>query len=300
MLRALKRCARYIIPSKANRYRPALLSARSLGLVLALIVLLELGILAQDAFPGRGERSLGSVLPGALAAFSNDARAERGLPSLALSERLSSAALAKAEDMARRGYFSHETPEGAEPWIFLERAGYDYTYAGENLAVNFSDSEEVTEAWLASPTHRANLLGANFSEVGFGIATGTYQGREAVFVVQFLATPASAASLPAAVSPKLSVESPREAEGAGEVKAYAVSPLDPPLRGAAFLLLALVVALFAVAMAIKLRARSAEPWSNGLLVASALAGLILLQGDFFPRGVFLPETAASVHRSLSR
>jgi len=59
-------------------------------------------------------------------------------------------------------------------------------------------------------------------------------------------------------------------------------------------------ALFALAMIIKLRAQQKEVWSNGLLVVSALAGLILLQGGLFPSQVFLPESAASVSLSLPR
>jgi len=95
------------------------------------------------------------------------------------------AAQMKAEDMAKRGYFSHEGPLGESPWSWLDKVGYSYVYAGENLAVNFSDSVEVHKAWLNSPKHRDNILGRNFSEVGVGTATGEFEGRQSIFVVQF-------------------------------------------------------------------------------------------------------------------
>ena len=96
----------------------------------------------------------------------------------------------KADDMASKGYFSHTGPDGSAPWKWFQAAGYRYEYAGENLAVNFNESEDVVDAWLKSPTHRANIMKANFTEVGIGVATGTYKGKEATFVVQFFGKPA--------------------------------------------------------------------------------------------------------------
>jgi len=48
----------------------------------------------------------------------------------------------------------------------------DFTYAGENLAVDFSDSQDVTTAWLNSPEHRANIMDTHFTQFGIAIATG--------------------------------------------------------------------------------------------------------------------------------
>ena len=95
----------------------------------------------------------------------------------------------KARDMAEKGYFAHTSPDGKNPWYWLEQAGYKYQYAGENLAVNFNDSKDVTEAWMQSPTHRANIVKNKYTEVGTGVATGIYEGRKAVFAVQLYANP---------------------------------------------------------------------------------------------------------------
>lgn len=96
----------------------------------------------------------------------------------------------KAQDMATKGYFAHTSPEGKKtPWYWLKQVGYQYQYAGENLAINFTDSKDVTNAWMNSPTHKANIVKDKYTEVGTGIATGLYEGRETVFVAQVYANP---------------------------------------------------------------------------------------------------------------
>ena len=130
-----------------------------------------------------------AVLQSDLIAFTNIERAHSELNSLQESAVLDRAAQAKANDMAAKGYFSHTGPNGEEPWRWLVEAGYDYRYAGENLAVRFSDSKEVVDAWMASPTHKANIVKSQYTEIGIGVADGTYQGQPVTFVVQFFGTP---------------------------------------------------------------------------------------------------------------
>ncbi|MBI3638379.1 CAP domain-containing protein, partial [Candidatus Wolfebacteria bacterium] len=62
-------------------------------------------------------------------------------------------------------------------------------YAGENLAVNFFDSEDAVNAWMKSITHRENILNTNFKEIGIGVAKGNYNGKESIFVVQLFGSP---------------------------------------------------------------------------------------------------------------
>ena len=69
--------------------------------------------------------------------------------------------------------------------------GYPFKYAGENLAINFQDSKEVSDAWLASPEHKANILNPKFTEIGIATAQGMYSGKNATFVVQLFGTPAN-------------------------------------------------------------------------------------------------------------
>lgn len=158
---------------------------------LALAVLVEAFLLlGGPAFLQKGG-GLASVLPGVVALLTNEARTGESLNPLSENALLQKGAQLKANDMAAKGYFSHTGPDGAQPWKWFAQAGYRYEYAGENLAVNFDESEDVVNAWLKSPTHRANILKHNFTEIGVGVATGTYKGKEAVFVVQFFGKPST-------------------------------------------------------------------------------------------------------------
>lgn len=116
--------------------------------------------------------------------------ARGGLGALRTDRFLQNAAQRKAEDMARRGYFAHMDADGKTPWRWAEEEGYAYTGLGENLAVNFDTAEEVIREWLASPSHRANLLNGRYTETGIGIAVGEYAGsHDAVYVVEFYGQP---------------------------------------------------------------------------------------------------------------
>jgi uncharacterized protein YkwD len=108
----------------------------------------------------------------------NQERAGGGQDSLELDRKLTTAAQLKAEDMAARDYWSHDTPGGKKPWFFINKAGYDYAKVAENLAYGFDSSDSTISGWMNSPTHKANLLDSSLSEVGFGIAnTPNYQNK---------------------------------------------------------------------------------------------------------------------------
>lgn len=120
----------------------------------------------------------------------NQSRSRNGLVPLKMNEALTAAAQAKAADMATKGYWSHIAPDGTTPWKFLEKAGYHYQTAGENLAYGFVSSDEVVSAWMSSEAHRANILG-QYSEVGFGIQHAPdFQGGDNLVVVAFYGKPA--------------------------------------------------------------------------------------------------------------
>jgi hypothetical protein len=136
-----------------------------------------------------------NVLPAIVVERTNDERLAQATVPLLRSARLDEAATRKAEHMASEGYFAHFSPEGISPWYWFEEVGYVYAHAGENLAVHFSDSGEVVKAWMDSPSHRANIVNANYREIGVGTARGVYEGFDTVFVVQLFGTPARAGEL---------------------------------------------------------------------------------------------------------
>lgn len=125
----------------------------------------------------------GNISTSSISARINDDRTIAGLSSLQVNTALSRAAQMKAEDMAAKGYFAHNSPEGITPWYWFDKVGYEYEEAGENLALRFSSTENLVHAWMHSPSHRANILNENFREVGIGIAQGMRQGTSTVFVV---------------------------------------------------------------------------------------------------------------------
>lgn len=114
----------------------------------------------------------------------NEQRARHGNGSLKLNGNLSAAAQAKANDMASRNYWSHNTPEGNEPWIFIADAGYSYKKAGENLAYGFTNSGATISGWMNSPSHKANMLDGDYQEVGFGYANSSdFQSKGEVTII---------------------------------------------------------------------------------------------------------------------
>lgn len=131
-----------------------------------------------------------AVISSVLVELTNTERSAQGLGTLTVNPVLTAVAEAKAADMAAKGYFAHTSPEGLTPWHWFKEKNYKFLYAGENLAVDFTESSDVERAWMNSPTHRANVVGTQFTEIGIATAQGTYQGRPTTFVVQVFGTPA--------------------------------------------------------------------------------------------------------------
>lgn len=129
------------------------------------------------------------VAPWTLATLTNQTRLTQNLETLKINPLLNYAAQLKAEHMARLGYFAHTSPEGVTPWHWFRQAGYNYEFAGENLAVSFIDPQAIEQAWISSPSHRANLVDRNYTEMGTGVAEGYYKGKKVLFVAQVYANP---------------------------------------------------------------------------------------------------------------
>ncbi len=180
---------RFLVPSEKNGYRPTSLENTAAGIMLVLIVLTFTIANLQSILLISSDWFASSILPAALVDLTNVSRSDNELPDLTRSPLLDEAARQKAEDMAQEGYFSHDSPEGVTPWYWFKKVGYQYAYAGENLAVHFSDSEDVVNAWMDSPGHRANILNNHYTEIGIGTAKGTYKGTPTVFVVQLFGAP---------------------------------------------------------------------------------------------------------------
>jgi len=201
-----KHLKNYFIPSEENNHKPHSLQKQSVMAILGFVFLIEFAFLASLFSPIAGtlKNNLAAVLPSVLVMATNEERKEIAAPALQSNTLLKDAAQLKADDMARRSFFSHVNPDGKQPWYYIDLAGYKYEAAGENLAVDFVDSDDVHEAWMNSPTHKANIIQPKFSEIGIATSRGKYEGKGVVFVVQFFAKPKYVApqSAPAFVTPQ--------------------------------------------------------------------------------------------------
>ncbi len=159
-------------------YMPLLLMILVLFVVSLIQPLKHRGVLAYST----------SMSPSSLLEATNSKRTQNGAASLLLNSKLSSAAQAKANDMVTRNYWSHNTPDGKEPWVFVDSSGYKYKKAGENLAYGFLTSSDTVDGWMNSASHKSNMLDGAFSEVGFGYANSAdfnNDGQQTVVVAMY-------------------------------------------------------------------------------------------------------------------
>ncbi len=151
--------------------------------------LLIIAFISLSFSTGLNKKTVATVIPPILDLLINEERLQHDLSKLKKNDLLTEAAKLKAEDMIKNNYFNHTSPSGQTPWYWLDVVGYNYDYAGENIGVDFDSSEQLKEAWMKSSTHRSNILKDSFTEIGTGVATGTFRGSKIQFVVQLYARP---------------------------------------------------------------------------------------------------------------
>lgn len=125
-----------------------------------------------------------SLTPENIVLLTNLERKKYNIPELKVSPLLSYAALNKAFDMIKKDYFSHTSTDGKRFYEFIDELGYRYEIAGENLAINFTESSSLINAWMKSKTHRANILFPGYKEIGVSVVKGDLQGKETIVIVQ--------------------------------------------------------------------------------------------------------------------
>lgn len=183
----------YFIPTKRNKYAPhGLQKAAVMGMVAMIFLSFTLANVHSLLWIS-SQWMVSTILPAVIVDLTNTERQAQSLSTLKRNAVLDEAARMKAEHMAKNSYFAHYSPDGVSPWYWFGQANYNFVHAGENLAIHFTDSGDVVEAWMESPTHRANIMNGNYAEIGVGTAEGTYDGYSTVFVVQLFGTPAALA-----------------------------------------------------------------------------------------------------------
>jgi uncharacterized protein YkwD len=287
----------FVLPHSGNGYKPLLLTAGGVALALSLVVLVQGAYVLGSRFAQSNPGFLASVLPSVVTSLTNDDRLAQGLGELQSDELLTKAAQLKAEHMAENGYFSHVSPDGKTPWYWLDQVGYPYSYAGENLAVDFNDSKEVQEAWMASPTHRANIVKREYTRIGVGVAKGMFEGNETTFVVQFFATPKKGAEVPggtkvAAVGTNAQVLG--ASTGPASVGEMLAQVAASPMSTTAYVLAGLAglfTLLLLIAIVVHARFQFIEVIVGGLLVIAAALVFIVWNASEGASNVAPPDSA---------
>ncbi|MBI3559125.1 hypothetical protein HY085_01900 [Candidatus Gottesmanbacteria bacterium] len=183
-MRILEVFLHFFTPRHTNNHKAKALHVSSIGVYITILLVVQIFL-----------TSFARIKPGVLGYASNitvtdllkdtnEKRVAAGDRQLVLNDQLSQAAAAKAKDMFAKQYWAHTAPDGVDPWSFILSSGYNYLFAGENLARDFGDSRSVVNAWINSPSHKENLLNPRYQEVGFAVVNGKYNGYETTLVVQ--------------------------------------------------------------------------------------------------------------------
>jgi hypothetical protein len=191
----LERLAHLYHPRPSNQHRPRVLHPEAFAFYIMILV----GLAGVLPWLPRLSPHLGGVLgfssaitPEQVIDQTNQVRRSQGLPALKYNATLAAAAARKGQDMLANHYWAHVSPTGKTPWAFMAEAGYRYRVAGENLARDFSNTPDMIQAWLNSPTHRANVLSDRYEEIGVAVLPGKLDTYETTLVVQMFGSPKTA------------------------------------------------------------------------------------------------------------
>ncbi|QQG43540.1 MAG: hypothetical protein HYW45_00785 [Candidatus Daviesbacteria bacterium] len=184
------------IPHRETHKKAHLISWEAILIYGLIFLLLKISFLVFSFYkPGiLGVESV--ISQNQLIELTNQERQKNGLSPLRENTALNQAAAAKATNMFQENYWAHFAPSGKTPWDFILSAGYKFTYAGENLAKSFSQSNEVVTAWMQSPTHRANILNPKYQDIGIAVVEGVLNGQKTTLVVQEFGTTQTLAAAP--------------------------------------------------------------------------------------------------------
>lgn len=175
------------IPCAENNYRPKFLDSKILSYYVIVLLILKVIIIPfYLLFPKSS--FFADISKNFLIQLTNIERENLKIPPLRENALLDQAAYLKAQDMMKNDYFSHQSPQGLTPWFWFKETGYNYKFAGENLAIGFLDSEEVFKGWLESPSHKNNILNPNYKDIGIAVLKGDFSGNDTTVVVQLLGT----------------------------------------------------------------------------------------------------------------
>lgn len=267
-----------VVPHKANEFRPHLV--RWYGIV-AMLVIACIAVGSSQVNQGSILGVEANITATDLVNDTNAERSKQGEPALRYNEQLSSAAFLKAQDMFKKQYWAHTAPDGTTPWQWFGEAGYNYSYAGENLAKNFTTTSATVAAWMASQHHRENILNKNYTDVGFAVMDGKLDGKPTTLIVALYGSPASAVA--GATS---TVSAPGDISVMARI-GMALQTMSPAALGSLMLLIAgALVALLAHAYRKQLPQPLRKSWKyhHGLYKAVGLTSFAIVLAALYSGG----------------
>jgi uncharacterized protein YkwD len=213
--------AKFLVPLQLNDFHPHAIRPQSLLFYVCLILLVQLFYNFSQTGQARVLSYATDIRQSEIIRLSNDERDKAGAGLLHESAVLDQAAAKKAADMFAHDYWAHTSPTGTTPWYFFDLVGYKYSYAGENLARDFDTSAGVVAGWMASPSHRENLLSTNYIEIGVAVVDGMLLDHETTLVVQLFGHPYTAPIVSSNVGSPSSV-------GSGLLASTSIQQVSPP------------------------------------------------------------------------
>lgn len=180
----IETCLHFLTPRHTNNFKARMLHASAISTYLVLLLVFQIFLTGVARFRPEVLGYASDINVNDLLKYTNEQRIKNGVSLLVLNQQLSSASQLKARDMFANQYWAHTSPQGKNPWSFINDTGYTYLFAGENLARDFGDSRSVVEAWMNSTTHRENLFNPRYQDIGFAVVNGKYNGHETTLVVQ--------------------------------------------------------------------------------------------------------------------
>lgn len=182
-----KRVKLAVVPHKANQYRPH--AIRRYGIAVLLVAVIAVQAVYNGVHSGNVLGVQAQITPTGLLAATNQQRTNDNEKPLTINPELMKAAQLKVQNMFAEQYWAHTAPDGTTPWHWFDVVGYNYDSAGENLAKDFTTSDSTVSAWMASPTHRANILNSSYKDVGFAVMDSTLNGQPTTLVVALYGSP---------------------------------------------------------------------------------------------------------------
>lgn len=187
---------KWFLPHRDTHQKAHLISWRGLALYIMLFIILQ-STFSWVSFAKPGVLGTSSsITREQIIELTNAERAKNGLSPLSENSNLDSAAVGKAANMFSENYWAHFAPSGKSPWDFILGSGYKFSVAGENLAKNFSNSDDVVTAWMASPSHRENIVNSKYKDIGIAVEDGQINGQKTTLVVQMFGSTSALAFAP--------------------------------------------------------------------------------------------------------